>query len=401
MGTAMRLLLLPTIGIFALFLQIAAPAQAQMGPMPVTVAKPITEKIVEWDEYTGRFEAQDRVEIRARVSGFLESVHFKNGDLVHKGDLLFVIDPRPFEAQLDVAKASLAAAKTRADLADREFKRAESLLKRNNISRETFDQRRAELETSRTTVLSTQAEVRIAQLNLEFTQVKAPITGRISDARVDVGNLVEGGSAQSTLLTTLVSLDPILFTFSASEAEFLKYNRLHVAGERESSRDSTSPVYLRLMDENKFTREGRISFVDNELSPNTGTIRFQALFDNPFGFLTPGTFGRLRMPGTAEYEAVLVPDAAIVSDQSRKLVLAVDGEGNVKGVPVELGPIHKGLRVIRNGLSAETTIVMRGVQRARPGGKVIAKTAELMPDGTLKEQQAAQAAQAAKPAENK
>ncbi len=394
----MRLFLLPALGVFALCLQIAAPAQAQMGPMPVTVAKPITEKIVEWDEYTGRFEAQDRVEIRARVSGFLESVHFKNGDLVYKGDLLFVIDPRPFEAQLDVAKASLAAAKTRADLAEREFKRAESLLKRNNISRETFDQRRAELETSRTTVLSTQAQVRIAQLNLEFTQVKAPITGRISDARVDVGNLVEGGSAQSTLLTTLVSLDPILFTFSASEAEFLKYNRLHVAGERESSRDSTSPVYLRLMDEDEFTREGKISFVDNELSPNSGTIRFQALFDNPFGFLTPGTFGRLRMAGTAEFQAVLVPDAAIVSDQSRKLVLAVDGEGNVKGIPVELGPIHKGLRVIRSGLNENTTIVMRGIQRARPGGKVIAKPAELLPDGTLKEQPAAQPA---KPAENK
>ncbi|MEQ9558359.1 MAG: efflux RND transporter periplasmic adaptor subunit, partial [Rhodospirillales bacterium] len=177
------------------FAAATAPAAAQQGPMPVTVAKPLVKKITEWDEYTGRFEATNRVEIRARVSGFMESIHFKDGDLVNKGDLLFVIDPRPFEAQLDVAKASLEAAKTRVNLAEREFKRAESLLKRNNISRETFDQRQAELETAMTTVLSAQAQIRIAKLNLEFTQVKAPISGRASDSRIDVGNLVEGGSA--------------------------------------------------------------------------------------------------------------------------------------------------------------------------------------------------------------
>lgn len=380
-----RLLSLSAAWTLAAFVFAAAsvPAAAQQGPMPVTVAKPLIKKITEWDEYTGRFEATNRVEIRARVSGFMESIHFKDGDLVNKGDLLFVIDPRPFEAQLDVAKASLEAAKTRVNLAEREFKRAESLLKRNNISRETFDQRQAELETAKTTVLSAQAQIRIAKLNLEFTQVKAPISGRISDAKVDVGNLVEGGSAQSTLLTTLVSIDPILFTFSASEAEFLKYSRLDATGRRDSSREKANPVFVRLMDEDSFTREGRMSFVDNELSTNTGTIRAQAVFENSSGFLVPGVFGRLRLIGSDEYEAVLIPDAAVVSDQSKKMVLMVDGEGNVKAAPIDMGPLHEGLRVIRGGVGPDDRIVVKGIQRARPGGKVIAKEADLLPDGTI------------------
>ena len=385
MVTLPRLFPLSAAWVFAalVFTAATAPAAAQQGPMPVTVAKPLVKKITEWDEYTGRFEATNRVEIRARVSGFMESIHFKDGDLVNKGDLLFVIDPRPFEAQLDVAKASLEAAKTRVNLAEREFKRAESLLKRNNISRETFDQRQAELETAKTTVLSAQAQIRIAKLNLEFTQVKAPISGRVSDSRIDVGNLVEGGSAQSTLLTTLVSIDPILFTFSASEAEFLKYSRLDATGRRDSSRDTANPVFVRLMDEDSFTREGRMSFVDNELSPNTGTIRAQATFENSSGFLVPGVFGRLRLIGSDEYEAILIPDSAVISDQSKKMVLIVDAEGNVKAAPVDMGPLHEGLRVIRGGVGPDDRIVVKGVQRARPGGKVLAKDADLLPDGTI------------------
>ncbi len=380
-----RLLSLSTAWALAAFIfaAVSVPAVAQQGPMPVTVAKPLIKKITEWDEYTGRFEATNRVEIRARVSGFLESIHFKDGDLVNKGDLLFVIDPRPFEAQLDVAKASLEAAKTRVNLAEREFNRAESLLKRNNISRETFDQRQAELATAKSTVLSAQAQIRIAKLNLEFTEVKAPISGRISDARADVGNLVEGGSAQSTLLTTLVSIDPILFTFSASEAEFLKYSRLDATGRRDSSREKANPVFVRLMDEDSFTREGRMNFVDNELSPNTGTIRAQAVFENSSGFLVPGVFGRLRLIGSDEYEAVLIPDAAVVSDQSKKMVLIVDAEGNVKAAPVDMGPLYEGLRVIRGGVGPDDRIVVKGIQRARPGGKVMAKEADLLPDGTI------------------
>ena len=367
---------------FALVLHIAT-ASAQGGPLPVSVAAPISKSIVEWDEYTGRFEAIDRVDVVARVSGFLESVHFKEGDVVSKGQLLFVIDPRPFKAQRNAAAAALAAARTRLELAEKELKRAERLVKRNNISEEILDQRRATKESARTDVLAAAAELRIAELDVEFTQIKAPFRGRISDARIDVGNFVDGGSAQATLLTTVVSMDPILFTFSASEAEFLKYSRLHLEGKRESSRVSDNPVFVRLMDETEFKRQGRMYFVDNELSQETATIRGQAIFDNPLGLLTPGVFGRLRLLGSERYDAILIPDAAVISDQGRKLALVVDAEGTVGARPLELGPIQDGLRVIRKGLSADDRVIMRGVQRARPGGKVVPVPMKLNPDGTL------------------
>jgi len=356
---------------------------AQQGPLPVSVAKPIVREIVEWDEYTGRFEAVDRVAVVARVSGFLESIHFKEGDVVTKGQLLFVIDPRPFEAQRQAAGAALAGARTRLDLAEKELARAERLLKRNNISEELVDQRRAAKETARTDVLAALAALRITDLDVEFTKVKAPFRGRISDARVDVGNYVNGGSSQATLLTTVVSMDPILFTFSASEAEFLKYSRLHLEGRRESSRVSNNPVFVRLMDETEFTRQGRMYFVDNELSPETATIRGQAIFDNPLGLLTPGVFGRLRLLGSDRYQAILIPDSAIISDQGRKLVFVVDAEGTVGARPVVLGSIHEGLRVIQKGISGDDLVIMRGVQRARPGGKVVPQRMTLNPDGTL------------------
>ncbi|MGB0683538.1 MAG: efflux RND transporter periplasmic adaptor subunit [Magnetovibrionaceae bacterium] len=351
--------------------------------MPVTVAKPAKKKVVDWDEYTGRFEAMNRVEIRARVSGFLDSVNFGEGEVVEEGQLLFVIDPRPFEAELAVAQAGLEGARTRLNLADRELKRGEQLLKRNTISREQVDERRAARETARTEVLGAQAEVRIAELNLEFTQVRAPFTGRISDARVDVGNLVAGGSAQSTVLTTLVSTNPILFTFTASEAEFLKYSRLSSAGHRASSRTTAHPVELRLMDEEGWPHKGTMDFVDNELSPETATIRAKAIFPNPDEFLTPGVFGRLRVGASSAYEALLIPDAAVLSDQNRKIVLTADADGQVSAKPVTLGPLHDGLRVVRSGLTFEDLVIVRGVQRARPGGSVVPTEMKLKSDGTL------------------
>lgn len=359
-------------------------AQAQQGPMPVTVAKPLILPIVEWDEYTGRFKARDRVEIRARVSGFLDSVHFQEGQTVEKGQLLFVIDPRPFEAELNAVKATLEGAVTRYNLAQREFERGEQLVKQNALSRERFDQRRAERETTRTSVMAARAQVRIAELNLEFTNIRAPITGRISDARIDPGNLVAGGSGQTTLLTTIVSTDPILFTFTASEAEYLKYTRLGFTGQRVSARDKAIPVAVRLMDEVEFLHKGAMSFIDNELSPDSATIRGQAEIANSNGFLTPGVFGRMRVPGSAEYEATLIPDAAVVSDQSRKIVMAVDAEGTVSARVVELGPLYHGLRVIRGGVGADDRIIVKGIQRGRPGGKVVPKEMALQPDGTLK-----------------
>ena len=375
----------------------ATPAAAQMpGPLPVTVAPPLVKKIIEWDEFTGRFEAQERVEIRARVSGYLDSVHFKDGQVVQKGDLLFVVDPRPYQAQLDQAKANLDAAKTRVALAQREFKRAESLLKRNNISHEVFDQREAELETSRTSVEAAQAMVRTAALNLGYTQIKAPVTGRVSDSRLDVGNLIEGGGTQSKVLTTIVSTDPIRFTFSLSEAEYLKYE--HLRQGQEGGREAPVPVQIRLMDEDTFRWKGHLRFIDNELSADTGTIRAQAEVPNPSGFLTPGLFGRLRMPGTPEYLATLVPDDAVVSDQSRKLLLTVDKTNTVKAVVVKLGPIVDGLRVIHGGITGDDLIIVNGVLRARPGGKVVPMRATIQPDGKIVPDAAPpQAGAAAKP----
>ncbi len=370
-------------GIFAALLIAVGPAHAQQGPMPVTVAKPLVKNIVDWDEYTGRFEAVERVDVRARVSGFLESVHFREGQMVEKGQVLFIIDPRPFQAELDAAKAAVEGAETAFNLAVTELKRAESLISRNNIARETVDQRRAARETARAEILSAKARVRSAELNLEFTQVRAPFKGRISDARVDVGNLVEGGTAQSTLLTTLLSTDPILFTFTASEAEFLKYTRLDLSGQRQSSRETQNPVYVRLADETDWKRRGEMFFVDNEISPETGTMRGKAIFDNPDDILTPGIFGRLRLIGSAPYDAILIPDDAVISDQSRKMVLVLGEDATVIAKPVTLGPRHNGLRVVRSGLDADETVIMRGVQRARPGGKVLPQEATLQLDGTL------------------
>ncbi|MDD9878929.1 MAG: efflux RND transporter periplasmic adaptor subunit [Magnetovibrio sp.] len=377
-----RLMLAAALG--GLMIAVSAPAAAQQGPLPVTVAKPLIKKIVEWDEYTGRFEAQKRVEIRARVSGFLDSIHFKEGQLVEKGQLLFIIDPRPFQAELAAAKATLEGAQSKFKLAERELKRAETLVKRGHTSREVLDQRRAERETTRTDVLAARAQVRIAELDLEFTHVKAPIAGRVSDARIDAGNLVAGGSSQATLLTTLVSIDPILFTFTASEAEFLKYARLHQTGQRSYSREKDKPVSLRLMDEDEFKYAGRMNFVDNELSPETATIRAQARFDNPDGFLTPGVFGRLRVAGSEEYEALLIPDSAIVSDQNRKIVFLVDAKGKVAASPVDLGPLHEGLRVVRGGVGENDLVIVQGLQRGRPGATVAPREKILQPDGSLK-----------------
>lgn len=372
-------------GLLGALLVASGQGHAQQGPMPVTVAKPLVKQITDWDEYTGRFEAVERVDVRARVSGFLESVHFREGQMVEKGQVLFIIDPRPFQAELDAAKAAVEAAETAFNLAVTELKRAESLISCNNIARETVDQRRAARETARAEILSAKARVRSADLNLEFTQVRAPFKGRVSDARIDVGNLVQGGTAESTLLTTLLSTDPILFTFTASEAEFLKYTRLDLSGQRESSREKSNPVYVRLADETDWSREGQMYFVDNELSPETGTMRGKAIFDNPDGILTPGVFGRLRLVGSAPYDAILIPDDAVISDQSQKLVLIVGDDAVVQPKPVTLGPRHNGLRVVRSGISAEDTIIVRGVQRARPGGKVVPQKGTLQPDGTIKQ----------------
>jgi len=339
-------------------------------PPPVTVAPPLVKRIVEWDEYTGRFEAVERVEVRSRVSGYLESVHFRDGQIVDKGQLLFVIDPRPFQAALERAKAELQRAATRLELTKTELARSERLLATRNVSQEAYDTRRQANRDAEAQVAAARAQVRSAELNLEFTQIKSPIRGRTSDRKVDVGNVVSGGTLQSTLLTTIVALDPIYFVFDASEADYLRYLRLSRAGTRPDSRNGEDEVYVKLADETHWTRRGRLNFVDNVLNPGAGTIRLRAVFDNPDLFLVPGVFGRLRVAGSGEYAAMLVPDAAVLADQTRRMLVVVNDDGGTDFRPVILGPIVDDLRVVRSGISSGDRVIISGLQRARPGSKV-------------------------------
>lgn len=354
-----------------------APAAGAPPPMPVKVAEPLVKSIIEWDEFTGRFEAQQMVEVRARVSGYLESRNFKDGQIVEKGQLLFVIDPRPYEATVDRAKAEVARANTRLELTGGDLARAEKLLAARAISQEEYDNRRQARREAEAQVTSARAALRSSELDLEFTQIKSPIKGRISDRRVDVGNLVSGGSPQSTMLTTIMATDPIYFVFDASEADYLRYSRLSANGKRQSSRDGATQVFVRLADETGWPRSGRLDFLDNQLDPRSGTIRIRAVFDNPDGLLTPGVFGRLRVPGTPNHEAIMIPDVAIASDQAKKIVMTVKEDGTVVPKPVTLGPIVDGLRVIRSGLAANDRVVIDGLQRARPGGKVTPQLAKI------------------------
>ncbi len=346
-----------------------ARAQGQRPPPPVTVATPLQKQITEWDEFTGRFEAIETVEVRARVSGVVSSVHFRDGELVEQGDLLFIIDQRPFKIAVDQAKAALKEARASLDLAMNEVKRAEPLVSRGTIPKSEYDSRLATQQRSLARVEAADASLKQAQLDLDWSQVRAPISGRVSDARIDVGNLIQGGSANATLLTTIVQLDPIHFVFFGSESDFLKYSRLAHTGKRPSSREVQNPVAIRLADETAFVHKGKMDFVDNVLDPNSGTIRARAILDNKSLFLTPGVFGRLRLFGGGA-DALLVPDRAIVSDQARRIVMVVGDDQVVRAKVVTLGPIVEGLRVVRSGLDPEDRIIIAGIQRARIGQKV-------------------------------
>ncbi|MEM8841651.1 MAG: efflux RND transporter periplasmic adaptor subunit [Pseudomonadota bacterium] len=350
-------------------------AFAQMGPLPVEVAKPLVARIVDWDEFTGRFEAVQRVDIRARVSGYLEEVLFRDGQMVEKGDVLFKIDPKPFKADFARVSAEVSAAKAGAVRAQIEFERAESLVKSRTVPESTLDERVAANLRAAAQVDIAEAALQSAQLNLDYTEIKAPFAGRISDSRLDAGNLILSGE---TVLATIVTTDPIHLVFTASEADFLKYTRLSLAGDRPSSRNSPNEVDAKLIDESDWSYTGAMDFVANEFDPNAGTITGRAIFDNPDGILTPGLFARLRLIGSGEYDAFLIPDQAILSDQARKIVLVVDAEDTVSARVVEPGPLFRGLRVIRTGLTADDTIVINGIQRAHPGGKVVPERAEIV-----------------------
>jgi membrane fusion protein, multidrug efflux system len=347
-------------------------------PPPVTVSKPLQKSITEWDEYTGRFVPVATVEVRARVSGFIESIHFKDGQVVKKDDLLFVIDQRPYQIAVDQAKADLERARSKYDIATADVDRAAPLVRNQSVTEREFDTRKSTQRDASGQVGSAESALKQAQLNLEWSEVRAPIAGRISDRRVDAGNLITGGQTGATLLTSIVTLDPIHFAFDGSEADFIRYLRLAASGVRQSSRDAPNPVAVRLADETEFKHHGRMDFVDNVVNAKTGTIRGRAIFDNKDALLTPGFFGRLRLYG-GERDALLIPDSVISSDQASKVVFTVSDDGTVGTKKVELGPIVDGLRVVRSGLAPTDRIVIDGIQRARPGQKVTAENGEIEP----------------------
>jgi RND family efflux transporter MFP subunit len=354
------------------------------GPPPpkVTVVQPVAREIVEWDEYTARLDAVESVEVRARVSGYLQSIHFQDGALVRKGDLLFTIDPRPYEAALRHAEADVDLARSRLALARKNFARSADLIASHAISQEEADIRESNVRQAEASVEEALAAVDSAKLDVEFTQVSAPVAGRVGRKLVTEGNLINGGvGTQGTLLTTIVSLDPIYAYFDADEGALLKYNRLARLGQRPSSRDVKNPVHVALADEDNFPHEGYMDFVDNQVDRGTGTIVGRAVLPNPDMSLLPGLFARLRLPGSGRYRAILVLDEAIGSDQSQKFVFVVDGENKAQYRTVKLGPLVDGLRVVREGLTTDDWVIVAGLQRVRPGLQVDAQR-ETIPETT-------------------
>ncbi|MGE0118715.1 MAG: efflux RND transporter periplasmic adaptor subunit [Dongiaceae bacterium] len=351
----------------------ALAANVSIPPPAVTVAAPLYQEIVEWDEFTGQFAAVEYVELRARVSGYLQSIHFEDGQIVNKGDLLFVIDPRPYEIALASARAQLDEASARLDLANRQLTRAGRLRKEDFVAASTYDERAQEAASSTAAVEAARAAIRQAELDLEFTRITAPISGRIGQHRVSVGNLIaDGGGNQATLLATIVSLDPIYFNFDLSEADFLAYQRAAASGRLRSTREGGAEVFAHLPDEERWTIKGRLDFVDNQVDRATGTIRARAEFPNPDLLITPGQFGRIRIPGSEPYKAIMIPDSALVTDQSNRLVMTVTDDGTVVPKQVRPGPGYDplGLRIIREGLEPTDRIIINGLLRARPGAKV-------------------------------
>lgn len=352
---------------------LAAGAAAQEGPPrpQVSVAAPLLQAITQWDEYSGRFEAVQSVEVRPRVAGFVEKVHFNDGQRVGVGDLLFTIDKRPFEIAVESVQADIARANAQVQLQENEVERARPLVATRTVTERDFDQRKANLSAARAQMQSAQAALKAAELNLEWTEVRAPIAGRISDRRVNVGTLVATGQTGATLLTNIVSLDPIHFVFDVSETDYLRYARWSLVGARPSSREVDNPVRIKLADETVWSREGRMDFVDNQLNPRSGTMRGRAVVDNKDELLAPGVFGRLRLFG-GRIDALLIPDSAVVSDQARKIVFTLDASNVIKATPVVLGPIVDGLRVVREGLKPSDSVVIDGLANpaVRPGAKV-------------------------------
>ncbi len=373
---AARRIVLP----LALVLVVAACGERQQQqvatppPPSVTVAKPVQKAVTDYDEYVGRFTAVNSVEVRARVSGYLEGVHFRDGQLVKQGDLLFSIDKRPFQNTLDQARANLTQAKSNVIFTKADLDRAQQLVHDKSTTEQVFQQRAQAYRNAEAAVSANEALVRQAELDLGFTELRAPIDGRIGDRKVSPGNLVTGGtSGNTTLLATIVSTDPIHFEFTFDEASLLRYEHLAKQGHDMASSSGGVPVALKLIDETDFAHTGRMDFVNNVIDTSTGTIRARALFANPTGMFTPGMFARVRVPASPAYLALLVPDTAIGSEQARKYVLTVDAKDIARQKYVTLGQLVGPLRVIKSGLSADDEIVVNGIARVRAGQKVKAE----------------------------
>jgi RND family efflux transporter MFP subunit len=348
-----------------------APKQAAPPPPAVTVAKPQKQTVTDFDEYVGRFIAVDSVEIRARVSGYLQKVGFKDGQIVNQGDLLFTIDRRPFETSLAQVRATLTQARANLAYAESDLGRASQLVRERTITEQAFEQRTQAKRVAEASVAAQEAAVRQAELDLQFTELKAPVGGRIGDRRVSEGNLVTGGtSGNTTLLAMIVSIDPIRFEFTFDEASFLRYERLGREGKDVTGREGAVEVAVKLIDEPDFAHKGNMDFVDNMIERTSGTIRGRALLANPGGVFTPGMFGRVRVPGSSPYEALLLPDTAIGSEQVRKFVMVVDGENIARIRYVTLGQLVGNLRVIKDGIAPDDRVIVNGLMRARPGTKV-------------------------------
>jgi RND family efflux transporter MFP subunit len=330
----------------------SAAASTAMPPPAVSVAAPLKESVTDWNEFVGRFEATQHVDVRARAGGFVQSVNFTDGQKVTKGQLLFTLDPRPAQAALASAQADEAVAR-------KAYERGQVLIKDQAISQEEFEKRRATLDVA-------QATLRARALDLEFTRVVAPATGIVSDRKVDAGNVIAGGTSTGDLLTTIVSTSPIYFSFEASEAEMLKYQR--------QAQQTGGRIEIRLQDEPDYKWTGVVNFSDNAIDGNSGSLRMRAQVENPDGFLKPGMFGHARVASAQQYDAMLIPETAVVSDGPRKIAYVVGTDGKVGVKPLETGPVIDGLRVVRSGLSGADQVIVNGIQRVQPGAQVQAKS---------------------------